>query len=163
MQCRRNPSELACFFLLFPLATGDQSNLYPLGLLSYGGIIPSSSMKVFSSTIYSVFPVLRFFPLLFKQCCSGFGSEECRAKQSQACLHLKGRKKAVLFLLALAYFVRSLLNPHHSLSLPLLLHWASHSNTPLATLPPACDVKPQDRSNECCLTSFSSLICLQGE
>lgn len=54
--------HLLAFFLLFPLATGDQSNLYPLGTLSYEGIIPSSSMKGYLCLL--LIYLLLYFPCL---------------------------------------------------------------------------------------------------
>lgn len=109
---------------------------------------------------FTLFPLSSGFSFSHQNSVAGFGSKVCRTQRSQACLHLKGRKKPVLFPLALAYFVGSLPDLHHCLSLPLLLLGLPAQMFHLLVFPPACHVKPQCPGNECHLTSFSLLIFL---
>lgn len=163
-QHRRNLTQLACSFP--PLSSSHGSG--PKQSQSPGSVVvwrdypfPQHEGLFFTSfcLLFTLFSVLSF-SLSFQQCCSGFGSKVCRTRQRQACLHLKGRKKTILFPLALSYFVGSLPDPHHSLSPPLLLLWSAHSTVPLPSLFPPCHVKPQHPGNECHLTSFSLFIFL---
>lgn len=168
-QQKRNPAEIACFFP--PLSSSHRSGLkqsQSLGSVVVWRDYPFPFTKDYLWILFVChllcFPCLEVFSLSFKQCCFGFGSKVCRAQQSRACLHLKGIKKTGLFSLALAYFVGSLPNLYHYLSLHLLLLCSAQSNIPLATLfLPPCHVKPQYSGNECHLTSFSLLIFLQVE
>lgn len=139
MQCRRNPAELACFSPSLPSShrSGAKQSQSPGPVVEWRDYPFCQHERLFVTSFclpFTLFPLSSGFSFSHQNSVAGFGSKVCRTQQSQACLHLKDRKKTVLFPLALAYFVGSLPDLHHCLSLPLLLLWSARSNVPLATL-----------------------------